>query len=258
MKPHIIRLGRTSGTSRSDADALADLHTRSRQVAYRDLYGDAYLDHELLGVSRASWRAARFEDFDPACDLILAAIEDGAPIGPPPIGLAPIGLAPIGLAPIGLAFASFRLKPEVGALLDNLHVAPERKGGGLGTRLLAEAARWLVEDHAGAPLHLEVYGPNAAALGFYERLGGVEAARYAEAVPGGRVVEVVRYRCGRPPRTCSAGRIPIRKRRAPVSGSLAGSPPWRLSVFGSRPPYGLLHAFPPIRGLLERSRPASL
>lgn len=173
MKSILVRLG----TSRNDADALADLHTRSRRVAYRGLYGDAYLDETLFEVSRASWRA-RFTDFDPANDLILAAMEDGAPIG--------------------LAYASFRLKPEVGALLDNLHVAPERKGGGLGSRLLAEVARWLVDEHGGAPLHLEVYAPNAAALDFYVRKGGVEVARYAETVPGGREVDVVRYRWAEP------------------------------------------------------------
>jgi ribosomal protein S18 acetylase RimI-like enzyme len=173
VRPDIIRLG----TSRNDADAIADLHTRSRQSAYRGLYGDAYLDHDLFDVSRATWRT-RFEHFDPAHDLILAAMDGGAPIG--------------------LAYASFRLNPRIGALLDNLHVAPERKGGGLGTRLLAETARWLVDEHAGPPLHLEVYAPNAAALAFYERLGGVETTRYAEEVPGGRVVEVARYRWTNP------------------------------------------------------------
>jgi GNAT superfamily N-acetyltransferase len=169
----LARLGHALGPSRNDADALADLHTRSRQAAYRGLYGDAFLDYELFDVSRASWRA-RFDDFDPAADLILAAMEHGAPIG--------------------LAYASFRLKSEVGALLDNLHVAPERKGGGLGTALLAGVARWLVEDHGVAPLHLEVYAPNAAALDFYVRKGGVEVARYRETVPGGLEVDVVRYR----------------------------------------------------------------
>lgn len=163
--------------SRSDADALADLHTRSRQTAYRGLYGDAYLDDELSTVSRETWRA-RFADHDPTKDLILAAQEHGRFIA--------------------LAYASFRLKPELGALLDNLHVAPERKGQGLGGRLLAGVARWLVEEHAGAPLHLEVYAPNALALGFYQSRGGIEIARYAEVVPGGRVVEVVRYRWPRP------------------------------------------------------------
>jgi len=173
MEPVLARLG----ASQNEADAIADLHTRSRQVAYRGLYGDAYLDDELLGASRAVWRE-RFRSFDPSRDLILAAIAAGAPIG--------------------LAYASFRLKPEVGALLDNLHVAPERKGGGLGSALLAGVARWLVEDHGDAPLSLEVYAPNAAALRFYERKGGVEAARYIERVPGGREVEVVRYRWARP------------------------------------------------------------
>jgi GNAT superfamily N-acetyltransferase len=169
VKPHIVRLG----TSQSDADKIADLHTRSRRIAYRGLYGDAYLDTELFDASRATWRE-RFETFDPATDLILAAMDDGEFVG--------------------LAYASFRLKPEVGALLDNLHVAPERKGGGLGSALLSEVARWLVAEHHGAPLHLEVYAPNAAALDFYVRKGGAEAARYAEVVPGGREVEVVRYR----------------------------------------------------------------
>lgn len=163
--------------SQKDADAIADLHTRSRQIAYRGLYGDAYLDGELFDVSRATWHA-RFADFDPGSDLILAALEDGAPIG--------------------LAYVSFRLKPEVGALLDNLHVAPERKGGGLGTRLLAGVAQWLVDEHASAPLHLEVYAPNAKALGFYHARGGVEVARYVEVVPGGRAVDVIRYRWERP------------------------------------------------------------
>jgi GNAT superfamily N-acetyltransferase len=177
MQPVLARLGPVLGTSRNDADALADLHTRSRQVAYRGLYGDAFLDHELFEISRGSWRA-RFDDFDPAADLILAALD--------------------GAEPIGLAYASFRLKPEVGALLDNLHVAPERKGGGLGAALLAGVARWLVEEHGGAPLHLEVYAPNAPALDFYVRKGGVEAARYRETVPGGREVDVVRFRWARP------------------------------------------------------------
>jgi len=177
MEPHIVRLGACLGASRNDADAIADLHTRSRQVAYRGLYGDAYLDHELFDVSRATWRQ-RFEAFDPATDLILGALDGGEPVG--------------------LAYASFRLNPAVGLLIDNLHVAPDRKGGGLGTALLAEVARWLIEEHAAAPLHLEVYAPNAAALGFYQRKGGVEVARYAEIVPGGRQVATVRYRWERP------------------------------------------------------------
>ena len=173
MEPHIVRLG----ASRNEADAIADLHTRSRQFAYRGLYGDHYLDHELPQRSRTVWRE-RFEAFDPRNDLILAAVMRDQPVG--------------------LAYASFRLNPAVGALLDNLHVAPERKGSGLGSALLAEVARWLVEDHGGAALHLEVYAANQAALDFYLRKGGVEAARYRETAPGGREVDVVRYRWARP------------------------------------------------------------
>ncbi|ATC26739.1 GNAT family N-acetyltransferase [Caulobacter vibrioides] len=173
MAARIIRLG----TSLGDADAIADLHTRSRQVAYRGLYGDHYLDHELAAVSRAVWRR-RFETYAPAQDLILASMESGEPVG--------------------LAYASFRVNPDVGLLVDNLHVAPERKGQGLGSRLLATVARWLVDEHAGAPLHLEVYVPNQDALGFYARKGGIEVARYRETPPGGHDVEVVRFMWSKP------------------------------------------------------------
>lgn len=173
MTARIARLGASPG----DAHAIADLHTRSRQVAYRGLYGDHYLDHQLPAISRAVWRE-RFETYAPDADLILAAMEDAGPVA--------------------LAYASFRLNPEVGLLVDNLHVAPERKGEGLGSRLLSEVARWLCDEHKGAPLHLEVYAPNAAALGFYERKGGVEVARFREKAPGGLEVEVVRYRWTHP------------------------------------------------------------
>jgi GNAT superfamily N-acetyltransferase len=173
MAARIIRLG----TSLGNADAIADLHTRSRQVAYRGLYGDHYLDYELAAVSRVVWRR-RFETYAPAQDLILAAMESGEPIA--------------------LAYASFRINPNVGLLVDNLHVAPERKSQGLGSRLLATVARWLVDEHAGAPLHLEVYAPNQDALGFYRRKGGIEVARYRETPPGGLEVDVVRLQGARP------------------------------------------------------------
>lgn len=176
MEPRITRLNGLVA-SRNEADAIADLHTRSRRIAYRGLYCDHYLDHDLFDISRAIWRE-RFATFDPATDLILAAGDAHEPVG--------------------LAYASFRLNPELGLLLDNLHVAPERKGGGLGTALLAEVARWLIDDHAGAPLHLEAYAPNEAALDFYIRKGGVETTRYRETAPGGREVEVVRYRWREP------------------------------------------------------------
>lgn len=173
MAARMIRLE----TSLADADALADLHTRSRQDAYRGLYGDHYLDHELPALSRAIWRE-RFRTYTAREDLILAVMDDADPIA--------------------LAYASFRVNPRVGPLVDNLHVAPERKGRGLGSHLLTEVARWLCEEHAGAPLHLEVYAPNADALGFYRRKGGVEVARYRETPPGGLEVDVVRLQWTRP------------------------------------------------------------
>ena len=70
MTARIIRLG----TLLRDADTIANLHTRSRQHAYRGLYGDHYLDHQLPDISRAIWRE-RFRSYAPTTDLILAAME---------------------------------------------------------------------------------------------------------------------------------------------------------------------------------------
>ena len=57
-------------------------------------------------------------------------------------------------------------------VLDAYHLAVDtaRRHGGLGRRMMAEAERWLRERGA-VKVNLMVRNDNAAALGFYERLG---------------------------------------------------------------------------------------
>jgi ribosomal protein S18 acetylase RimI-like enzyme len=79
-------------------------------------------------------------------------------------------------------------------LLDNLHVRPECKGGGIGRRLIGAGASWLTDRSPDAPLQLYVWAANHAARGFYDRRGAKEVERFEEEVPGGGTAPIVRMR----------------------------------------------------------------
>jgi ribosomal protein S18 acetylase RimI-like enzyme len=80
-------------------------------------------------------------------ELFLVAEADGSPVGTAMVG-----------------FDGHR------GWVNYLAVAPERRGGGLGARLMAEAERLLAER--GCPkLNLQVRSSNVAVIEFYRRLG---------------------------------------------------------------------------------------
>lgn len=156
-----------------DWPAVAAIHAASWRSAYRGIYPDAYLDGEAAEERRAFWRQALAE-MDPELDAVfLAEDESGEAVG----------------------FACLLRKAEAaGPLLDNLHVLPDRKGGGIGRRLIAAAAEWLVGQEPEAALQLGVWKDNVAARRFYARLGGREVEEYALETPGGGTAAQVRVR----------------------------------------------------------------
>ena len=86
----------------------------------------------------------------------------------------------IGEPAIGVALLT--LRPNVWydgpvALLDELYVAPDHRGQGLGSTLLAAAER-VTRDHGGELLEINVDGEDVDARRFYERHG------YANHEPG--------------------------------------------------------------------------
>jgi GNAT superfamily N-acetyltransferase len=83
--------------------------------------------------------------------------------------------------------------PQWGALLDNLHVRHDARRLGIGTRLIAETARWLEEHSYAGGLYLWVLKQNHAAQRFYEVLGGREVGGAVLNAPGGGSVPSLRY-----------------------------------------------------------------
>lgn len=156
-----------------DWAAVAAIHAASWRSAYRGIYPDSYLDDQAPEERRSFWRAALAE-MDPELDAVfLAEDEAGEAVG----------------------FACLLRKAEAaGPLLDNLHVLPERKGEGIGRRLIRAAAAWLVAKQPGAALQLGVWKDNAAARRFYARLGGQEVEEYEAATEGGGTAPQVRVR----------------------------------------------------------------
>jgi GNAT superfamily N-acetyltransferase len=121
----------------------------------------------ILGMIRA------LADYERMADQVTAT-EAGlreALFGPHPGGevlIAYVGDRPAGFALFFHNFSTFLGRR--GLYLEDLFVVPERRGGGVGRRLLEELARIAVARGCGR-FEWAVLDWNEAAIGFYKRLG---------------------------------------------------------------------------------------
>jgi ribosomal protein S18 acetylase RimI-like enzyme len=147
-----------------DVEAIAALHADSWRRNYRGAYLDSYLDGDVVTDRLVVW-GERITRPDASFRTIVAE-RAGAFAG----------------------FAHVKLDddPTWGALLENLHVVHELKGRGIGTRLMAAAARAVLDSTPGAGLYLWVLDVNVAAQAFYAARRGAEAGREMRGpFPGG-------------------------------------------------------------------------
>jgi GNAT superfamily N-acetyltransferase len=147
----------------SDARLLAGLHIESWRAAYRGLLRDEYLDGPIEPERVAVW-SERLRALAPTHFGFVAEHQGEA---------------------VGFAFLFGAHDPRWGTLLDNLHVRPALRGGGIGRALIEASAREAARRHPGAPLHLFVYEGNEPARAFYARMGGREVERGPVQAPGG-------------------------------------------------------------------------
>ncbi|WP_162906534.1 GNAT family N-acetyltransferase [Algihabitans albus] len=146
----------------SDCEAVAALHLASWRDSYRGLLPDAYLDGALAEDLAAKWQE-RLAPTPGRGGLLLLA-ESDARLG-------------------GFIYACQEANRPDSAYIDNLHVAADSRGRGLGARLMRDAARRLGQDgYYGA--HLRVFAANEAAVRFYLRLGAHVAHRGPEDLMG--------------------------------------------------------------------------
>ena len=129
----------------ADADALCALHAASWRASYAPFVPVSALGKPLEAAMAARWGTW------PADRLIRVAERGGALLG---FGAVVRGPVP---------------------LLDNLHVSPDARSGGIGGALFRSVCHALAAEGA-TSLRLIVIAANPDARRFYCRLGGVEAA----------------------------------------------------------------------------------
>jgi ribosomal protein S18 acetylase RimI-like enzyme len=162
----------------ADWPAIAALQTRSWRSAYRGMVSDAYLADPVEADRIALWRGRFAKPADP--DRIVMVAEDGD------------------AGVVGLACILAGHDPVWGSLIDNLHVDPDRKRGGIGRAVVTAAVRLVPEHQCDSPVHLTVLDANAAAQAVYGRWAGQRSERLVEPGPDGQRVAVRRYVWPRP------------------------------------------------------------
>jgi ribosomal protein S18 acetylase RimI-like enzyme len=155
-----------------DHAAIADLHARSWQAAYRGILTEEFLSGEVHEDRRRVWERR-----------LAAGIPDHLYVQ----------LAWQGSLLIGFVCVFLDFDPEWGALVDNLHVAAESKRRGIGRELLAHAGRYVAAVRPNSPMHLWVFAENLNACRFYNRMGGTPVEHTLRAAPDGRMLPEFRY-----------------------------------------------------------------
>jgi GNAT superfamily N-acetyltransferase len=156
--------------TKSDSVAIAHLHAESWRSAYRGMLSDDYLDNRAHADRAAIWESRSAEIARKPFFAIVA--EAGAQLA-------------------GFACVFPQDHPTFGSFLDNLHVAPQSKGQGIGRRLLDGVARHLIAERTPGGLYLWVIDRNTRARQFYAKAGAAEVERAELPMPDdSRLTEV--------------------------------------------------------------------
>ena len=160
-----------------DCEAIAALHAASWRGTYRHILAHDYLENDVDADRLDLW-AARFVKFDAHRHHVAVASSD---VHDPHAAIT------------GFVCVLLDEEPEYGALLDNLHVAPDRHGQGIGRRLMANAAHWVATKRPEWSMHLWVYEANAKTVVFYRDVGGQQVDHRVIVTPAGNRATVLRF-----------------------------------------------------------------
>lgn len=155
----------------ADAPSIATLHAGSWRRAYRGMLSDEYLDADLESDRTRVW-VGRLTTPKLKQRVVLAEISDQ-------------------LAGFACAFGSE--DPDLGTLLDNLHVRDDFQHQGIGAELMMQIALWCEAEFAGEGLFLWVLEANLQARRFYEHLGANKAGADVWQSPDGGAIPSLCY-----------------------------------------------------------------
>lgn len=156
---------------------MAALHADSWRRHYRGSYPDSFLDGPVVENRLSVW-AERLSVTDGSTVTIVAELSGTSGPAAPDISTVEEPLA-------GFAYVVLDDDRHWGALVDNLHVRHDLKGSGIGTELLALAARAVLEARPGSGLFLWVLEDNRAAQAFYRQRGARFEGTKVTTPPGG-------------------------------------------------------------------------
>lgn len=133
----------------ADMEAIAALQIASWRGAYQGLLSDDYLGQPVVDDLRAKWVGMDVPLNAPVGDILLVSETDGDVDG--------------------FIYVMCTRDP---AYIDNLHVSPSRKRGGIGEALMRAAAERLIAQNR-ASVTLTVITDNIPAVAFYDKMGGL-------------------------------------------------------------------------------------
>jgi ribosomal protein S18 acetylase RimI-like enzyme len=160
MKRHLQHQGEVSirPARPADAPAIAAVHIRAWQTAYRGIVPDSHLDALDVVVSEKRWLDHLTHRSESECSFVAEvnghAMEEAGAI---------IGFATGGPERHGVAGYDGELYA--------IYLLLEQRGKGIGRQLVATVARWLSERGMKS-LVIWVLKENVRGRGFYEALGG--------------------------------------------------------------------------------------
>lgn len=140
---------------KADHNAIAALHLKSWQSAYRDIFSQSFLSNRAPEILQKQW-----QDKVPEQDDILLVAEEQSQLS---------------------GFIAVWMQDE--PFIDNLHVDPNQRGNGLGGQLL-QAALEQLRAAGRTSAHLWVFQSNVKAIAFYKRHGAQTGPRQPKMIYG--------------------------------------------------------------------------
>ncbi|MGD8962400.1 MAG: GNAT family N-acetyltransferase [Desulfobacterales bacterium] len=145
---------------RSDRPQIAAVQIESWKDTYAGVLPAAYLANQVAAELKHHWSEVEIQPED----IVRVAEDDGI-----------------------IGFISVWCRPD--PFIDNLHVKPAMRSKGIGSKLMASAARQMIRQGHGSA-YLWVFEKNQRAIQLYERLGGIRTEHAVKNIFGHKLPSV--------------------------------------------------------------------